>query len=101
MAGRGLKGVYAAPALEKAFEIIELLAEHPEGALVSEMAAGLGRSVGELFRVVIVLERLGYLRKSAVSDRYTVTYRLLELAYRAPRRRIWSGPLGLRCRPWS
>ncbi len=83
MAGRGLKGVYAAPALEKAFEIIELLAEHPEGALVSEMAAGLGRSVGELFRVVIVLERLGYLRKSAVSDRYTVTYRLLELAYRA------------------
>lgn len=83
MARSGPKGTYSVPALEKAFEVLELLAERPEGALVSEMAADLGRSVGELFRLVIVLERLGYLRKSARSDRYTVTYKLLELAFRA------------------
>lgn len=83
MTKNGPKGVYAAPALEKAFEIIELLADHPDGALVSEMAADLGRSVGELFRIVIVMERLGYLRKSVHTDRYTVSYKLLETAYRA------------------
>jgi len=83
MARSGPKGTYTAPAIEKAFEIIELLAEYPEGALVSEMAARLGRSIGELFRIVIVLERLGYLRKSARDDRYTVAYKLLEMAYRA------------------
>jgi DNA-binding IclR family transcriptional regulator len=83
MPRNGLKGTYAAPALEKAFEIIELLAERPGGALVSEMAAELGRSVGELFRIVIVMEQLGYLRKSAHTDRYTVAYKLLDVAYRA------------------
>jgi len=77
------KGSYSAPAIEKTFEIIELLADRPDGALVSEMASTLGRSIGELFRIVIVLERLGYLRKSARSDRYTVAYKLLEMAFRA------------------
>lgn len=80
---KGLKGTYAAPALQKAFEIIELLADYPEGALISEMAAKLGRTVGELFRIVVVMEQLGYLRKSARTDRYMVTYKLLEMAYRA------------------
>ena len=79
----GAKGTYAAPAIERAFEIIEALAQHPEGALVSEIAAMLGRTVGELFRFFVVMERLGYLRKSAVTDRYTVTYKFLEVAYRA------------------
>jgi len=83
MARSGLKGTYTAPAIEKAFEIIALLADHPEGALVSEMAVMLDRSVGELFRIVIVLEQLGYLRKSIRTDRYTVTYKLLDMAYRA------------------
>jgi len=83
MARSGPKGTYSAPALEKAFEIIELLARRPDGAMISEIAADLGRSVGELFRLVIVLERLGYLRKSSQTDRYTVAYKLLELAFRA------------------
>ncbi|WP_420136607.1 IclR family transcriptional regulator [Sphingomonas sp.] len=83
MARTGPKGTYSAPAVEKAFEIIELLARRPDGALVSEMATDLGRSIGELFRLVIVLERLGYLQKAPGSDRYTVTYKLLEMAFRA------------------
>jgi len=83
MARTGLKGTYAAPAIEKAFEIVEVLATRPEGALISEIATQLGRSVGELFRIVVVLEQLGYLRKSSTSDRYTVAYKLLDLAFRA------------------
>ncbi len=80
---KDVKGTYAAPALEKAFEIIEHLAEYPQGMLISEMAVRLGRTVGELFRIVIVMERLGYLRKSATTDRYTVAYKLLDVAMRA------------------
>lgn len=83
MQRNGLKGTYTAPAIEKAFEIVELLAEHPEGLLVSEMAAHLHRSLGELFRIAIVLEQLGFLAKSARTDRYRVTYKFLEIAYRA------------------
>ncbi len=77
------KGNYAAPALEKAFDIIELLADTPRGALVSEMAARLNRSIGELFRIVIVMEKRGFLQKSPDTDRYTVAYKILDLAYRA------------------
>ena len=55
----------------------------PEGALISEIANQLGRSLGELFRIIVVLEQLGYLRKSSTTDRYTVAFKLLELAHRA------------------
>jgi DNA-binding IclR family transcriptional regulator len=79
----GTKATYAAPAVEKTFEILELLTAHPAGLLVSEMAALLGRSVGELFRIVVVVEQLGYLRKSPKDDRYSVAYKLLDLAHRA------------------
>jgi DNA-binding IclR family transcriptional regulator len=79
----GPKASYAAPAVEKAFEIISLLAERPGGVLISEMAVLMNRSVGEIFRIVIVLEKLGYLRKSPKDDRYSVAYKLLELAFRA------------------
>lgn len=77
------KGKYAAPALDKAFDIIELLAAKPGGALISEMAAELNRSIGELFRIVMVMEKRGFLQKSLDTDRYTVAYKILDLAYRA------------------
>lgn len=83
MERRDVKGSYAAPALEKGFEVLELMADRPDGMLISEMSVQLGRSVGELFRIVIVMERLGYLRKSATTDRYTVAYKLLDVAMRA------------------
>ena len=83
------KGIYNAPALDKAFLIIELLANNPQGLLASEMAAALGRSLGELFRIVVVMEEAGYLQKSRVTDRYTVTYKFLDVAYRAtPARKL-------------
>jgi DNA-binding IclR family transcriptional regulator len=83
MARTASKKTYSAPAIEKGFEVIELLAGRPEGALVSEMAADLGRSVGELFRIVVVMEQLGYLRRSEATDRYAVAYKLLDVALRA------------------
>nr|WP_294332889.1 IclR family transcriptional regulator [uncultured Sphingomonas sp.] len=83
MVRAGSTKTYSAPAIEKAFEIIELLAGRQEGALVSEMAVDLGRSVGELFRIVVVMEQLGYLRRSEITDRYAVAYKLLDVALRS------------------
>ncbi|WP_294247589.1 IclR family transcriptional regulator [uncultured Sphingomonas sp.] len=92
--GRTRKGSYAAPALDKAFLIIELLANHPGGMLVSEMATALGRSLGELFRIVVVMEEARYLEKSPVDDRYRVTYKFLDIAYRAtPARQLTAAAL--------
>ncbi|MCI4589495.1 IclR family transcriptional regulator [Sphingobium sp. BYY-5] len=79
----GPKASYAAPAVEKAFEVLELLTNHPGGALISEMAVLMNRSIGEIFRIVIVMEKLGYLHKSPRDDRYSVSYKLLDLAFRA------------------
>lgn len=77
------KNVYAAPALDKAFDVIELLAEAPEGLTLSEIAARLGRSLSELFRITVVMERRGFLVKNPETDRLVVAYKLLELSYRA------------------
>jgi DNA-binding IclR family transcriptional regulator len=75
--------VYSAPALEKAIDIVELLATEPSGLTVSEIASRLSRSISELFRVIVVLDRRGWLHKDAASDRYRATYKLLETAHRA------------------
>src|SRR5690606_18305432 len=80
---KALKNVYTAPALEKGFDVFELLADHPDGLTLSEIASELGRSISELFRLIVVMERRGYLRKEPESDRYRVTYRILVLAHRA------------------
>lgn len=88
------KGSYTAPALDKAFLVIELLANNPKGLLASEIATALGRSLGELFRIVVVMEDAGYLQRSPVDDRYTVTYKFLDVAYRAtPARQLVSAAL--------
>ncbi len=77
------KTTYAAPALEKAFDVFELLADAPEGLTISEIASRLDRTINELFRLIIVMERRGYLRKDPDSDRYSVAYKVLDIAYRA------------------
>lgn len=74
---------YSAPALEKGIDVIELLGSEPSGLSISEMAARMGRSISELFRVVVVLDRRGWLHKDPAGDKYRVTYHLLEVAHRA------------------
>jgi DNA-binding IclR family transcriptional regulator len=73
---------YSAPALEKGIDIIELLAEEETGLTVSEISEHLGRRMSELFRIIIVMERRGWLQKDLETARYTVTYHLLRLAHR-------------------
>jgi len=73
---------YSVPGLEKGIEIFELLAAEQNGLTISEIAYRLGRSISELFRIIIVLERMQWLQKDPESARYSVTYRVLELAHR-------------------
>jgi len=77
------KTLYAAPALEKGLDIIELLAAAPDGLTSSEIAQRLGRSLSEIFRILVVMERRDWLSKSPETDRYSVSYRVLEHAFRA------------------
>jgi DNA-binding IclR family transcriptional regulator len=80
---RASKTLYSAPALEKGFDIIELLATAPDGLTSSEIAQRLGRSLSEIFRILVVMERRSWLHKSSETDRYSVGYHMLENALRA------------------
>ncbi len=73
---------YSAPALEKGIDIIEVLAEAEQGLPVSEIAQRLDRRMSELFRIIVVMERRGWLQKDPETSRYSVTYQLLKLAHR-------------------
>lgn len=75
---------YRAPALEKGLDILELLAEHPEGMTQADIARGLERSVGEIFRMLNCLLDRGYLAMRKPGDRYLATLKLFELAYKNP-----------------
>ncbi len=72
---------YSAPALEKGIDIIEALAAAESGLTVSEISQRLGRPMSELFRIIIVMERRGWLQKDRESSRYSVTYHVLQLAH--------------------
>lgn len=71
---------YSAPALEKGLDIIELLAEHPEGLSLGELAKALGRTTAEIFRMVVTLQTRGYLME--IEERYALSLLLFQLAHR-------------------
>jgi DNA-binding IclR family transcriptional regulator len=82
--GSAAKRSYSVPAAEKALDIIEFMAGQPEGMTLTELAGALGRSVHELYRVILVLEARGYLYRRANSDRYRISLKLFELAHQTP-----------------
>ncbi|MCC5972705.1 MAG: IclR family transcriptional regulator [Rubellimicrobium sp.] len=76
---------YTAPALEKGLDILELLSTEDAGLMQTEIARRLGRSVSEIFRMLVVLQDRGYVTQLPGSDRYVLTTLLFELAHRTPR----------------
>ena len=64
-------------------DIIELLADAESGLTVSEISERLKRSMSELFRIIVVMERRGWLQKESETSRYSVTYHLLKIAHRS------------------
>jgi DNA-binding IclR family transcriptional regulator len=75
---------YSAPAVDKAFEIIDLVAGEIAGLSVTEMATRLDRSTSQIYRIVVSLHRLGLLRRNEQTDRYELTLKLFEMATRHP-----------------
>lgn len=80
---------YAAPALEKGLDIVELLAARDEPMSQSQIARALGRTPAEIFRMLNCLDRRGYLDRSPIDERYRLSAKLYELAhYHPPTRRL-------------
>ena len=75
---------YAVPALEKALDILELLADEAGGLSQTAIADATGRSVGQIFRVLASLERRGYLVRDRQSGLYGLSTMLFDLAHRHP-----------------
>lgn len=78
------KNGYSAPALEKGLDIVELLSAEEQGLAQNEIAQRLGRSVGQIFRMLEALQRRGYIRRSRRDGRYRITLKLFELGHRHP-----------------
>ncbi|MGB3289769.1 MAG: IclR family transcriptional regulator [Burkholderiaceae bacterium] len=72
---------YAAPALEKGLDILEALSASAEGYTLNELAQALDRNVNEIFRMVVTLQRRGYIQADQ-NDRYTLTLAMFQLANR-------------------
>ena len=73
---------YNAPALEKGLDILELLADSQLPLSQAELSQQLGRSQGELFRMLLCLEERGYVIREAESGRFKLTLRLYELGHK-------------------
>src|ERR1700688_4455482 len=75
---------YPTPALEKGLDILELFASEPAGLTKSEVARRLGRTVSEIFRMLVCLEERGYISESRDGERFHLTLRLFELGQQYP-----------------
>lgn len=78
---------YRAPALEKGLDILELLAGETEPMTLTAIVKRLGRSHGELFRMVQVLEHRGYIEQDESNEGYRLSDRLFSLGMQQPRMR--------------
>lgn len=71
---------YRAPALEKGLDILEALASVSEPLNTPQLAERLGRSPSELFRMVYILERRGYIEESRFGQGYELTNKAFTLS---------------------
>lgn len=74
---------YATPALEKGLDVLELLARQPHGLTKSQLARDLNRTVSEIFRMLVCLERRGYIAQ-VDKERYSLTLKLFKLVQEHP-----------------
>ncbi len=70
---------YRAPALEKGLDILELVSRASEPLTVAMITQHLGRSTGELFRMLQVLEYRGFIAQADSGNGYVPTTKLFAL----------------------
>lgn len=87
---------YPVPALEKGLDILELLAANAGGLTQAEIAKTLGRSVGEIFRMLNCLLQRRYVAIHRPGDQYVLTLKMFELSHlHPPTRRLLAAALPL------
>ena len=74
---------YSVPALEKALDVLEVLADEPRGLSMTALAARVQRRIAEIYRIVQSLEARGYVDRDS-ADQYALSLRLFDLAHRHP-----------------
>lgn len=74
--------VYSAPALDKGLDILETLCGSTVSLSQVEIAERLGRSVGEIYRMLACLVNRNYV--ASVGESYSITTKLFELAHSNP-----------------
>jgi len=82
--GDATRPAYKVPAADKALDILEFMADRPDGVTQTEISVGVGRSIHEIYRIIQLLEKRGYLIRAARSDRYRLSLKLFELAHKHP-----------------
>jgi DNA-binding IclR family transcriptional regulator len=75
--------IYAAPALEKGLDILEMLCRSDTPLSQKEIAKRLGRSVSEIYRMVSCLLERNYVSQ-VDENTYTITTKLYELSHVNP-----------------
>lgn len=75
---------YRAPALDKGLDILELLAKATQPLSIAEISDGVGRSRGEIFRMLQVLEDRDYIARPDGEGAYSLTPRLFRLGMEQP-----------------
>lgn len=73
---------YAAPALEKGLDILELLCQSENGLSQQEIASKLGRNLGEIYRMLNCLVQRNYVAN--YGNNYTITPKLFQLSHFHP-----------------
>jgi DNA-binding IclR family transcriptional regulator len=73
---------YSVPALDKAFDVLDLLASRSDGMSQTEIAEATGWSVSQLFRVLTTLEARGWLLRDG--GQYSFSMAAFDLAHRHP-----------------
>ncbi|WP_158972773.1 IclR family transcriptional regulator [Paraglaciecola sp. L3A3] len=78
------KRSYSAPALEKGFEILELLADVQVPMSLAKISTTLERSKSEIYRMIAALEHRGYLARNEGGDSFHITNKLFDLGMKVP-----------------
>jgi DNA-binding IclR family transcriptional regulator len=73
---------YSAPALEKGLDILEALCRSQHPMTQKDLAGHVGRSVGEIYRMIQCLVSRNYVAQ--IDDSYSVTTKLFEISHLNP-----------------
>jgi DNA-binding IclR family transcriptional regulator len=70
---------YNIPILKKGMELIELIAQYPNGLTIQEIVNILGHSKTSIYRIICSLEEMGYLRKDQQKGFFSLTRKMFKI----------------------